>query len=223
MGPVIGEILPYAIGVAISPVPIVAVILMLFSERARQNGPAFLGGWVVGLTTVVVVVMLIAGASDQAKGPTTLGALINLGLGILLIVLGVAEWIRRPAAGETSPMPGWMTTIDAIQPGRAFWLGALLSSVNPKNLALGVGAAIAISQGALSLGGQVLSVILFVLVASVSIIVPVVYSLVGGAAARTRLDGWKRWLGENNATVMAVLLLVIGVVLFGKGIGALIG
>jgi hypothetical protein len=29
-------------GVAISPVPIIAVILMLFSQKARVNGPLFL-------------------------------------------------------------------------------------------------------------------------------------------------------------------------------------
>ena len=40
MGSAIGEVLPFAIGVAISPIPIIGVILMLFSERARQNGPS---------------------------------------------------------------------------------------------------------------------------------------------------------------------------------------
>jgi hypothetical protein len=35
------------------------------------------------------------------------------------------------------------------------------------------------------------------------------------------LDSLRTWLNANNATVMAVLLLVIGVVLFGKGLGAL--
>jgi hypothetical protein len=35
------------------------------------------------------------------------------------------------------------------------------------------------------------------------------------------LDEWKTWLGANTATVMSVLLLVIGVVLAGKGIGGL--
>ena len=35
---------PFAIGIAISPVPIIAVILMLFSSRARINGPA--SSWV---------------------------------------------------------------------------------------------------------------------------------------------------------------------------------
>ena len=42
MGQAIGEVLPFAVGVAISPVPIIAVILVLFSARARVNGPAFL-------------------------------------------------------------------------------------------------------------------------------------------------------------------------------------
>ncbi len=41
MGNALGSILTLAIGVAISPVPIIAVILMLFSQRARSNGTAF--------------------------------------------------------------------------------------------------------------------------------------------------------------------------------------
>jgi len=44
MGSVIGDILAQAIGVAISPLPIIAVILMLFGKRARSNGPAFMLG-----------------------------------------------------------------------------------------------------------------------------------------------------------------------------------
>ncbi len=39
MGQGVGSILTFAVGVAISPVPIIAVILMLFSQRARVNGP----------------------------------------------------------------------------------------------------------------------------------------------------------------------------------------
>jgi hypothetical protein len=44
MGQGISEVLTFAVGVAISPVPIMAVILMLFSHRARVNGPMFLAG-----------------------------------------------------------------------------------------------------------------------------------------------------------------------------------
>jgi maltodextrin utilization protein YvdJ len=38
---------------------------------------------------------------------------------------------------------------------------------------------------------------------------------------RGPLDRLKAWLQQNNATVMAVLVLVIGVVLIGKGISGL--
>jgi hypothetical protein len=41
MGTAIGQILPLAVGVALSPVPIIAVALMLLSQRARLNGPVF--------------------------------------------------------------------------------------------------------------------------------------------------------------------------------------
>jgi hypothetical protein len=48
MGRAISEVVVPAIGVAISPVPIVAVIVVLFSQRARVNGPVFLVSWAVG-------------------------------------------------------------------------------------------------------------------------------------------------------------------------------
>jgi hypothetical protein len=66
----IGEILTYAIGVAISPVPIIAVILMLFSTRARVNGPMFLAGWVVALGVVSAVAYALAEAGDAATDST---------------------------------------------------------------------------------------------------------------------------------------------------------
>jgi hypothetical protein len=46
VGPVIGDLLPLAVGVAVSPVPIIAVILMLLAPRAGGASLGFLAGWV---------------------------------------------------------------------------------------------------------------------------------------------------------------------------------
>jgi Sap, sulfolipid-1-addressing protein len=54
----IGQPLPFAVGVALSPAPIAAVILMLITPRARANGPAFILGWIVGIA--------VAGATGRA-------------------------------------------------------------------------------------------------------------------------------------------------------------
>ena len=48
MGAAIGQVLPLAVGVALSPVPIIAVALMVMSQRARLNGPVFVIGWLTG-------------------------------------------------------------------------------------------------------------------------------------------------------------------------------
>ena len=58
----------------------------------------------------------------------------------------------------------------------------------------------------------------FVIIASLTIAVPVIYYLVGGEAARTRLDTVKEWLALHNDAVMTVLFLVLGVNLISKGI-----
>ena len=58
VGSGIGAVLPFAVGVGVSPIPIVAGILVLFSQRARTNGPLFLLGWVVALSALVGVVAL---------------------------------------------------------------------------------------------------------------------------------------------------------------------
>ncbi len=62
----IGDLLPSALGVALSPVPIIAVILMLGTPQARTNGPAFAVGWVGGLVIVSVVVLLVTGDASEA-------------------------------------------------------------------------------------------------------------------------------------------------------------
>jgi threonine/homoserine/homoserine lactone efflux protein len=221
MADVIGDILGFAVGIAISPIPIIAVILVLFSDRARINGPAFLLGWIVGISSVTVVVLLVAngaGASDDDSQDGV--AWVKVVLGLLLIGLAVRHWRSRPAPGGAVEMPKWMSAIDSFTPAKAAGAGVVLSAVNPKNLVLAVGGAATIAQSGLSGSKTAVVVIVFVLVASITIGAAVALYLVGGQRAQHILDAWKVWLGQNNAAVMSVLLLVIGVVMLGKGFDA---
>lgn len=223
MGPAIGDILPLAIGVAISPVPIIAVILMLFSNRARSNSLAFLGGWIAGLTVVGIIVLLVSSGADVAteNEPSTAASAFKVLLGVLLLLLGWRQWRSRPKEGEEPEMPGWMQSIESLKPAMALGLGALMSGVNPKNLMLALGAAVAIAQEGLSAGESSVALLIFIAIASCTVTGPVLLFFVLGERAEETLNGWKAWLTENNATVMAVLLLVLGVVLLGQGIGGL--
>jgi hypothetical protein len=63
----------------------------------------------------------------------------------------------------------------------------------------------------------------FVVIASLSVAVPVLYYLFAGQSADETLNSWKTWLVANNATVMFLLFLVFGALLLGQGLGGLIG
>ncbi len=223
MQQVIGEILPLALGIAISPVPIIAIILMLITPKARSNGLAFLFGWMAGLAVVGGIALVIANAAGLAEtgGPSKAASAVKLVLGVLLLIVAERQWQGRPRQGEAAPLPKWMQALDTFTPVKSFGVAALLSGVNPKNLMLNLAAATIIAQAGLPASSQAIALLVLVLIGSIGIIVPVVVYFAGGDTARHTLDGWKAWLGVNNSTVMAVLLLVLGVVLIGKGISGM--
>ncbi|SOC88183.1 Sap, sulfolipid-1-addressing protein [Curtobacterium sp. 314Chir4.1] len=217
----IGELLPQAVTIAISPIPIIAAILMLLSARARSVATAFLAGWVVGIAVAAVVVTLLASAiptSDPDSSKPIVGV-VKIVLGVLLVLLAVHQWRGRPADGATPAPPAWMTAIDSITPVKAAGLAFLLAAVNPKNLLMAVAAGVSVGTSGASTGAVVGALVVFVVIASVSVGVPVLGFLVLGTRLADGLSRLRDWLTHNNATIMAVLLLVIGVVTIGKGIG----
>jgi threonine/homoserine/homoserine lactone efflux protein len=223
VGEAISEVLPFAVGIAVSPVPIIAVILMLFSSRARANGPLFLLGWAGGLTILMIVLYLVADSLDVGtdSGSSDAASWVRIILGVLLLLAAVKSWRGRPGPGEPAEMPKWMASVDGLMPSKALVLGVLLSSLNPKNLALAVGAAAGLAQLDVSAGEFVVALVVFVVVASLTIAGPVAYALLGGEKAEANLTEFKDWLAVNNTAVMAVLFLVFGAVLVSKGLSSL--
>ena len=223
MGDAIGQMLPAAVGVAVSPMPIVAVVLMLVSRRGRANGPAFVVGWVLALSIIGAVVLAASSGADASDGgePATWVGVLKLVLGALLLLVGVRQWRGRPRGDEQPPPPKWMTALDTFTPAKAAGAGALLSGVSPKNGLLAVSAAVAIAGTGIAAGAQAIAYGLFVLIATVGVGTPVVLYFVLGDRSREVLDRLNAWMTANNAVIMAVLLLVLGVKLLGDGISAL--
>lgn len=90
--------------------------------------------------------------------------------------------------------------------------------MNPKNLAVGVAAAVAIGSAGLPRSQTVALVGVYTIIAAIGVATPLVVAVVIGDRAQSVLDGWKSWLAQNNTAVVAVLFAVFGVVLIGKGL-----
>lgn len=218
---VIGDFLPSALGVALSPIPIIAVILMLGTPRARSDGPAFAAGWMAGMIAVAAVVLVLTSSADTSSTASDSVNWVQVGIGLLFFVLAAKQWKGRPAKGEVAEMPGWMQAIDEVEPGRAFVLGAALSGLNPKNLALTLAATATISQAGLSTADSVVAVLVFVIIASITVVGSVVFYLVAEDKAKAPLAEIKEFMTEHNAVIMMVILVLLGAKLLGQGLGGL--
>jgi hypothetical protein len=221
MGAVFGQLIPFAVGIALSPIPVIAVILILFTPKAKTNGPMFLLGWFIGILVIGGIVVAIGG-SDAASGDQgTSRGWLELLLGVLLLVAAAQQWRSRPKPGEQSTMPKWMSGLDRSTAGRSLAGGGLLSSVNPKNLLLAIGASNLIATSSLHTSQQWILLLTFAVLASVTVALPVVYVLVEGGSATETLTRMKSWLSANNTAVMAVVLLVLGAKLVGDALSVL--
>ncbi len=218
MGGVIGDLLPLAVGVAVSPLPVIAAILMLMSARAAAVSTGFAAGWLLGIVAVTVVFTLVGGGVQSGDGPSTTVSVVKLVLGAALLVLGGRRWHDRDAAAEA---PRWMQAIDEFTLPKGLALGFALAAANPKNLLLGVAAGVTIGSAGLPVGQATGAVAVFAVIAASTVVVPVAGCMVAADALRGPLDTLKTWLQEHNDAMMGALLLVLGAVLLGKGIGGL--
>jgi threonine/homoserine/homoserine lactone efflux protein len=225
MGQAIGQVLTYGVGVALSPVPIIAVVLMLATPKGRLNGPAFLAGWIVGIAVLGTIVLLAAsGASATKHGtPSTWVSILKIVLGVLLLLLAAKQWRGRPRGDRQPALPAWMKTVDRFTPVRSVAMGVALSAINPKNLLLVVGAAAAIAQTGSNPAGQAVALAVFIAIATLGVGAPVAIYFLAGDRAAGILGGLHDWMARENTTIMAVICLIIGTKLIGDAITALAG
>ena len=143
---------------------------------------------------------------------------VRVVLGAALVLLGVRQWLARR---EEKPAPAWMESLGSATPRSAARLGLLLSLANPKILLFSAAAGMIIGASTTSPGENVVVVLLFTLAGSVTVALPLVAHLALGDRATAPLQRADTWLTDHNATIMAVVLLVIGAMVLVKGVGGL--
>ena len=220
MGEAIGELLPTAVAVMVSPAGVVAG-----SDARDASRPSERPGLPRRLARVALaggaVALSIAGGlgASDGRSPATWASLLLLAVGVVLVLLAVKQWRDRPRVGDApKPPPTWLSALDRFGPVKAAGTGVLVGGLNPKNVLLITAAAVAIAETGISPGKQVAAYAIFVVIASLGIVIPVVLSLVFGARAQQVLAAFTDWIAGNSAVIMTVVLLIFGVTLIGDAI-----
>ena len=221
-GPVLStlsETLPFAIGVAASAAAVIALVLILQGSRALPSGLSFTLGWVLGVGVVcaVGVAFGLAVSDDPARWTQWLKTL----LGALLLVAAVRKWRQRVPSGQEPTPPKWMSGLQDSAPGRAAVLGFLLGGINPKNLMLTLGAAATLGAADLSSSELWITGIAYVIVASVTVLVPMGIYILMRSKADELLANLGEWMKSNSDAITIVVLVIVGVKLLLSGLAGL--
>ncbi|HEY5787980.1 MAG TPA: GAP family protein, partial [Microlunatus sp.] len=144
----LGQVLPIAVAVAFSSVPITATILILLSPKRNISGAAFLIGWVAGLTIVVLAATFGAQALPitSLRTQQTAFGIAEIVIGAALVIFGIVSGLR--AVRQPTPAQGakWLSAVRSFGPRPSFGLAVILN-FRPKGLLLGVAAGLAIGSG----------------------------------------------------------------------------
>src|SRR5688572_16194998 len=164
--------LPLAVAISISPLPIIAMLVLLMSPQARTSTPAFMLGWMAAIVLFLMVFSAVSGMFSHQGGGTWV-ALIKIVLGAVFVYLGYREWHSRPKPGQTTHLPHWLDRVEHMRPLAAAGTGFVLYAVNPKNLTVGLSAAVAFASVQLSTGSAVIVGAIYLLVAASTVVVPI--------------------------------------------------
>ena len=215
----LSETLPFAIGVAASAVAVIALVLILQGSRALSSGLSFTLGWVLGVGVVCAagVAFGLAVSDDPARWTQWLRTL----LGALLLVAAIRKWRQRVPSGEKPTPPKWMSGLQDSAPGKAAVLGFLLGGINPKNLMLTLGAAATLGASGLSSSELWITGFAYVVVASVTVLVPMGIYVLMRSKADELLANLGEWMKSNSDAITIVVLVIFGVKLLLGGLAGL--
>jgi hypothetical protein len=212
MSDALSGMLPLAVAIAVSPIPILAVILMLLTERSTANAVAFLVGWALALVVIGGGVALLGiGRADSADDPSTGLIVAQFVLAAILLVGAARRWRMRARPGDDHETPKWMNAVRSVHPPRAFALGVGLIVLNPKDGLLTVAAGARLAEADVAGASAAIALLVFTVASSATIVAPILAELAMGARAEPVLERSRHWLERNGNAAVAIVLLVLGV------------
>jgi threonine/homoserine/homoserine lactone efflux protein len=217
----VAELVPQALGLAASPLPLIAVLLMVLSPNGRGRSIGFAAGRILGVLATVAAVAALSELATRGDEGTRTGSVIRLVLGAAFVLLAFSKFRARPKGAAEPKTPNWMLALDGMSPAKALGTGFGVTVANPKELFFGIAAGVVIGSATLPPASLAAAVLVYAALATVTVVVPVVAYLFVGARVQAVLEPVRAWLVRRYDLVIAIVLAVIGAVMVVKGITGL--
>ncbi len=224
MGNVIAELIPLILGAAIVPIWIIIVLFLLRGKGGLLKALAF----VVGISSVRLAQGIVFGyifrSAEEASGESGSGVIVStllLVIGILLLITAFKQY--RKEDDPDGPPPKWMEIFSTATPVKAFALGAALIAIAAKQWVFTLSAIATIGQASLSQVENVITFLVYVLLAISLPLVPILFSAIAPRQSAVTLERMGKWLEKHNRHIVIAVSLIFGVFFLWKGMSGLMG
>ncbi len=215
-----GILLPFAIGIALNPTPIIATILLLVSNLGLVKALCFLVGWLGGLMSLLITMLVIVSSREYRRAPFSAQFTdwVILAFGIVLLLMAWMLWRKRPPPDEERISLQWMRGITQANSFMALSAGLFFGLFSVRNLLLIVTAAMVIGESIMSSDGRLWTSLFFGLIASIGVAAPLVVAAMQPNRANAILTEWENWLSHHNVTINCIVHAVVAVQLLAIGL-----
>ncbi len=206
------DLIPLAVGMLLSPLPIVAIVAIVLSPHGRAAAPLYTAVS-TAVSFVFVSIGALASASASAASPSGPARTVSFVLAIVLTlgftVFAVASWLSRPKPGEQPKAPSWLAAIDTITPAKAATLGLIMAMTNTKNIPLALKGGALIGEAHLPQLAAAGLCLALAITGSLLLIIPSIIATRGSAAIASALTRIKSEMITHNAAIMTVLFAIL--------------
>ncbi|MFH8252649.1 GAP family protein [Microbacterium sp. B2969] len=212
------RMLPLALAIAFSSVPILAALMILLSPNAKRSAVPFLIGFVAGMFAVVSLCTVFTQLVPSARLPRREDHIVGqfeIVVGIALVLLGLFALWRSRRSTEHS-IPDWLKSTEKLGPWSAFGL-ALLLNIRPKSLLIAVAAGLTLRADAQSVGEAIVALAVYTAIGASTVAIPIIAAASSPQRVQPRLVRGREWLVRNGEVVASIILLLIGVLVIGAG------
>jgi Sap, sulfolipid-1-addressing protein len=213
VGDAVADVAGPALAIGLSPVPILAVLVVLTAGGPRRNAALLLAGWATALAVLGTVLTLLL--EDAADTDTTGTAVARIVVGAALLVVALLQWRRGIDQAEET---AWVARIARLRGREALAAGTLLVVTNVKNVPLLVLAAGALAAGDHDGAATAFALAVLVLVGSAGMAAPVLVAEVAGKRATPVLARWRGRLERHARAVIVVVFALVGLALVADGV-----
>jgi hypothetical protein len=211
------QMLVLGLAAAINPVPVGAAIVLLAAEHGKRNALIFTLSMAAVLAGVGLWMLSAASEAATSNSSTASAAssIFTLVIGLAFLGVFVQQWRRTP--GTPGEKPGWMGSVEKLG-----IIAPLVLAVCLTNYALLSAAVSDILKADVSTAQQDTALGLFVLVAIMSGLIPLVLTIVSPRWAHKQLGRLSAWLAFHDRALLMWVFGIMGAVFAAQGIAGLL-